>query len=269
MLYHIMAYLSLGTDSLVQVVDGDIIPKSLGQLLLQGSFDQNIKVMNGHQANEGIEFTRPYVTDDASFKSLVQFWVPYARPKDVDFISNILYPAQFDGTLPYQTQLERGMLFVSEQIITCKTNWINRAFRNQTYAYIFSVPPGAHAQDTDYTFFGGPGTTDTFGFGTFNATVAQGLQQYITSFVATGDPNGGSGFPLFPTYGAGTLLNLTDVGFHPVPDTTANKRCIYWQQEPFKANDTSGPNATNGTSSYWGATFWKTVATILTSLIAL
>ena len=228
--------------------------------------------MDGHQSDEGIEFTRPYVTDNASFESLVQFWVPYAQPKDVDYISNVLYPALFDGTYPYRTQLDRGIHFVSEEIATCKTNWINRAFQNQTYAYIFSVPPGAHAQDTDYTFYGGPGTTDTFGFGTFNATVAQGLQQYITSFVATGVPNGGSDFPAFPTYGAGTLLNLTDQGFYPVPDTTANQRCVYWEEESFKQSNatTAVSEVTNdATSSSWGGAVWTTVTIILTNLFIL
>ena len=86
--------------------------------------------------------------------------------------------------------------------------------------------------------------------------------------MATGNPNGGLDFPDFPTYGAGILLNLTDVGFYPVSDTTANKRCVYWQQEPFKPDGTAGSYATNGTNSYLNGTFWTTVAVILTSLIA-
>ena len=248
-------------------MDGIFVPASPGQLLLEGSFDHNVKVMNGHQSNEGPVFTRPDIKDDANFESLIQFWVPSAKAQDVAYISNSLYPAMFDSTYPYRNHLDRAILFVSEYIITCKTNWLDRAFQNKTYGYVFSVPPGLHAQDTEYTFYNGPGTTDMYG--TYNGTVAQGLQQYVMKFVATGNPSGGSAFPAFPVYGSGTILNLSDAGFPEIPDPTANERCIYWQKEPYKDDTTPGKKSTNGSSSSWGGDLWKTIATIVTGFIVL
>ena len=225
--------------------------------------------MNGHQSNEGPVFTAPNVNDNASFSLFVQGLVPSAKTQDINYITNTLYPAVFDGTLPYSDQLNRAILFVSEYIITCKTNWLDRAFKNDTYGYVFSVPPGVHAQDTQYTFYNGPGTGDMYG--TYNTTVALALQQYITSFAMAGTPNGGPGFPTFPPYGSGTILNLTDSGFPNVPDPTANERCLYWQQEPYKANTASGTTrtATNDSTTFWGEELWKTVGALLASLVIL
>lgn len=224
--------------------------------------------MNGHQSDEGPVFTAPYVNDNGSFSSFMQGLVPSAKAQDISYISNTLYPALFDGTFPYRNQLDRAILFVSEYIITCKTNWLDRAFKNNTYGYVFSVPPGVHAQDTKYTFYNGPGTSDAYG--TYNASVAQALQQYITSFAMTGIPNEGSAFPAFPLYGSGTILNLTDCGFPSVPDPTANERCLYWQQEPYKVDTASAKNAsTNGSSMLWGGELWKTIGAILAGLVVL
>lgn len=225
--------------------------------------------MNGHQSDEGPVFTAPYIDDNASFSLFVQGLVPSAKTQDIYYITNTLYPAIFNGTLPYGDQLSRAILFVSEYIITCKSNMLDRAFKNDTYGYVFSVPPGVHAQDTQYTFYNGPGTSDLYG--TYNASVAVALQQYITSFAITGTPDGGPDFPAFPPYRTGTVLNLTTSGFPSVLDPTANERCLYWQQEPYKANTASGTTqpATNGSSMFWRGEMWKTVGALLASLIVL
>ena len=252
-------------------MDSIFTPAQPGQLLLSGSFDQSVKVMNGHQINEGVVFTRPFVTDDSSFAALVQFWLPNANASTVSYITGTLYPPIFDGTLPYSDQLHRAILFVSEFVITCHTNWLDRAFHNATYGYQFSVPPGVHAQDTEYTFYNGPGTTDAYM--TYNATVAQVLQQYIINFTMTGSPNGQGNSSAFPAYGNGTLLNLTDAGFPWIPDTTANQRCLYFQLIPDKT--TTGYNlshtatATNGSEQFSGKSYLGTLLAALVGLIVI
>jgi len=42
------------------VVDGSFVPLQPGQLLAQGRFDKDVRVMVGHNANEGALFTPPY-----------------------------------------------------------------------------------------------------------------------------------------------------------------------------------------------------------------
>lgn len=226
--------------------------------------------MNGHQLNEGVVFTRPWVSDNPSFAALVQFWIPNANASTISHITDILYPAIFDGTLPYDDQLNRAIVFVSEYVITCHTNWLDRAFQNKTFGYQFSVPPGVHAQDTEYTFYNGPGTTDAYM--TYNATVAQALQQYITSFAISGTPSGQGHYPAFPAYGNGTLLNLTDNGFPQTRDSTANQRCLFLQLTP-NTNTSSFtpayPVATNLSDQVWGKFFLGTVFAALVGLMAI
>ncbi|KAL9070426.1 MAG: hypothetical protein Q9161_004850 [Pseudevernia consocians] len=203
------------------VADGNFTPAQPGQLLLAGSFDQSNKVMNGHQINEGVVFTRPFVTDDSSFAALVQFWLPNANASTVSYINGTLYPPVFDGTFPYNDQLHRTIFF-----------------------------------DTAYTFYNGPGTTDAYM--TYNATVAQALQQYIIEFTMTGNPNGQGNSSAFPAYGNGTLLNLNDAGFPRIPDTTANQRCLYFQLIPDKSTTDYKPShtaATNGSEQTWGSSY--------------
>ena len=65
---------------------------------------------------------------------------------------------------------------------------------------------------------------------TYNGTIAQALQQYITSFAKTDAPSGKQGgYFAFPAYANGTLLDLTDTGFKQIRDTTANQRCLNFQ----------------------------------------
>ena len=226
--------------------------------------------MSGYQLREGVVFTRPYAIDDASFADLVRFWIPSANASVISHVTNTLYPATLDGTQQYTSQLGRSILFVSDYIVNCHSAWINRAFGNQTYGYQFSVPPGVHAQDTEYTLYNGPRSTDSYG--TLNATVAQGLQKYITSFTQTGTPKGQGEYPAFPFYGSGTILNLTDDGFMPVPDLTENQRCSYFKNIPEEASvgdDSVYVGAVSAAASFRPKSLLGTVLATLTGLVAL
>ncbi|CAF9932598.1 hypothetical protein IMSHALPRED_008938 [Imshaugia aleurites] len=250
-----------GAFTYAPVVDGVYAPDAPGRLLLEGRFDKSIKVMNGHNAAEGVLFTLPTANTSDAFTSLVELWLPSANASTVSYITTTLYPSIFDGSLPYTDDLGRSILFVAEYAITCATNFLDRAFDNQTYGYQFSVPPAFHANDNKYTFYNGPGTNDTYG--TYNVTVALAHQQQIVTFAQTGIPEG------IPIYGNGTILDLNNTGlpFQTIPDPNANNRCLFFQQGDF-LNSTTGTlntslsvypssdpsGATNGTILGSGAT---------------
>ena len=46
--------------------------------------------MTGHQINEGVVFTRLFMTDDSSFPGQVQFWLPNANASTVSYITGTL-----------------------------------------------------------------------------------------------------------------------------------------------------------------------------------
>ena len=212
------------------VVDGLFAPAIPGKLLLQGSYDHNLKLMLGHNADEGLDFTSPFVTNDTSFDEYISFSFPTASPNVTHYIENVLYPPAPGrpgtiGLTGYSDETGRLDLAISESSFTCNTFYLDKAFQNQTYAYQFSVPPGLHGQDVQYTFFNGPNPAVTSG------SIAIALQEYITSFAIKGVPSGPS-LPRFPLYTNATdIIDLNATSITTILDPIANQRCNWWQQE--------------------------------------
>jgi carboxylesterase type B len=210
------------------VVDGSFVPALPPLLLNQGAFAKNLKVMVGHNADEGPLFTPPYVTNDTALLAYIKQAYPTIEPSVAEYIIKTLYPAVYDGTYPYTSGLSRTVFMVSESIFTCTTNYLDRAYGNKTFAYEFSVPPAEHGYDVAYTFYNGVAGSEMV-----VEKVAQAMQQYITDFAQTGAPNG-AGVPTFNMYGStANLENLNVTGFTPMRDPTANARCAWWQKSLF------------------------------------
>jgi hypothetical protein len=53
-------------------------------------------------------------------------------------VSQVLkyYPAVYDGSMPYNSPVDRTIFIVTEQIFTCNTHNLAVAFGNKTYAYV-------------------------------------------------------------------------------------------------------------------------------------
>jgi len=212
------------------VVDGLFAPAIPGKLLLQGSFDKNLKIMVGHNADEGLEFTSPNITDNATLNDYILTAFPEIQPAVANYIENVLYPPNMtNGTLGlsgYSDETGRADLITSESTFTCNTYYLDRAFGNQTYAYQFSVGPALHGQDVPYTFFNGPSSSVS------SDTAAVALQQYITSFAVNGAPSGNYTIPYFPMYGKNnTVIDLNATSITDIADPVANYRCLWWQKE--------------------------------------
>lgn len=62
---------SYGSFSYGPVVDGLFAPATPGKLLLQGSYDQSLRLMLGHNADEGLVFSSPAVTNDTSYNEFL------------------------------------------------------------------------------------------------------------------------------------------------------------------------------------------------------
>lgn len=215
--------------SLDPVVDGSFAPALPSTLLLNGGYDQSLKVVIGHNINEGIFFTSPFLPTNQTFQQnviLVSF--PNTAASNIgDYIANTLYPPVFDGTQNYTSQITRGAEIVTESLFACNANYLARAFGQNAHSYLFSVPPSLHGDDVPYTFYQSPNTAVK------NGTLAQTMQAYFTNFATSGDPNG-PGLPSFPTYYGssvnGNMLNLNISSIGPTWDYLANDRCFWWQK---------------------------------------
>ncbi len=206
------------------MVDGSFAPALPGKLLLQGGFDQSLKVMVGHNLDEGLEFMDAYAQNETTFEEDFRIYFPTITDDAIQYLSKTLYPPVFDGSYGYTTPTGRGDLMISEAFFTFSTNYLGRAYKNQTYNYIFSVAPSLHGDDIVYTYYNGPAP------GVKNNTLAVTMQDYFTSFVMTGNPNR-PGLPNFPQYGSDNIaLNLNLTFINTIKDNTANARCLWWQK---------------------------------------
>lgn len=156
------------------VVDGNFVPLQPGQLFAQGKFDKDVRVMVGHNADEGAFVTPPYIQSDETLQSHLRTVFLATTQQTIDYVTKTLYPPVFDGSHPYRDQYSRADLIISEGIFTCNTNYLSTAHGNKTYSYLFAISPALHAQDISYTYFTG-GAASNVPLGVANVTIAIAL----------------------------------------------------------------------------------------------
>ncbi|KAK0908592.1 hypothetical protein LTR91_022925 [Friedmanniomyces endolithicus] len=219
---------SYGSFTYGPTVDGNFVPALPGELLLHGQYDKSLRVMVGHNADEGLLFTSPFNQNNSAFAAslLTQLPTLAAWPQILEYITNVLYPPIFDGSqaMGYTNQIGRAAALVSELIFTCNTFYLDKAYGNKTFSSFFTVPPALHGEDIPYTYFNGPSPS------VLSPPIAIALQEYITHFAETGSPNE-AGVPYFVMYGQNaTVQDLNITGISEVRDPTANARCDFWQK---------------------------------------
>lgn len=217
-------------------VDGDFVPLDPKALLAQGRFAAGVRVLAGHNADEGLLFAPP-VTSDETFVDFVRDAFPSAAPDVVDYITRTLYPPVGNSSALYKNDIERAALLSSEAFFTCNDFALNRASENDSYRYLFAVPPGLHGQDVGYTYYDPAARSNESDdsilyrlFGPVNETLALVLQDYITSFAASGVPESAvDGLAKVDVYGRNaSFVRLDKSGIEEVRDPAANERCRWW-----------------------------------------
>jgi len=123
------------------------VPALPGQLLLQGEFDASLRVMTGHNTDEGLLFTSPFVQTPADLLAQLSLLFPAIQPGAAAYVADVLYPPVYDGSQGYADPVARNALLHSEAIFTCNANYLARAYGNDTFGYLFAVPPGLHGMD--------------------------------------------------------------------------------------------------------------------------
>jgi carboxylesterase type B len=215
-------------------VDGYFVPDLAGRLLLEGRFDHSIKLMVGHNANEGNLFAALNVNNASAFATLARDTFPYTDKSVLEEYQTSIYPPVFDGTYPYRSEEERVILTTAEYAFTCNTFSLAKAFKNQTYNYEFSIYPALHGDDSPYTYY----TNGISSSGVDNKTAIQ-LQTYIGNFIRTANPNSPNKPDVeFPRYMRNaTIANLALGGAVIKMDDVANSRCNWWQGAPYTLTD--------------------------------
>ncbi|KAF7595443.1 hypothetical protein BBP40_006065 [Aspergillus hancockii] len=184
------------------VVDGIFVPDLPSQLLLHGDFDHNVKILNGHTTNEALMYTPPSSMQDNGLFTLLDGHFPEMTQEMKEAMANILYPPILDGNHGYRSWVERVSLVLSDICFQCNSYYVNHAYENNSFSYLFSIPPAIHWLDQPYTFYikGQKSAVELPLFQVANETLAYILQDYLTSFARTGKPSSPHG-PAFNIYG--------------------------------------------------------------------
>ena len=210
-------------------VDGHLVPQPPGLLLLHGHFHRNIDLLIGHNAEEGLLFTNPFIQTEEDMLANLDISLPSSRawPRVQDNILTNLYPPVYDGSQNYTSVVARAAALVGESTFTCNNIYLERAFAGRTYAYVYAIDPALHGADASSTFFNGEtANIDTRA----EIDVAVALQEYITSFADDGNPNE-AGVPFFPLSGPNaTVQTLSLAGISQMMDEAATDRCRFWQR---------------------------------------
>lgn len=228
--YQVATKSPYGTYTYGPVVDGTFVPQMPGLLLNEGNFDKNLRVMVGHNGDEGLLFTPPNSANSKDYCSLLKQDFPDIKPNVSNYISDVLYPPVYNGTYGYTTPVERFALTLADVVFQCNTDYLNRAYNGQTYAYMFSIPPALHGYDLSYTFYD---PNENSSSSVANKTVALALQDYITSFTQSGSPNSTIGSAFQKSGAQRHLQNLGGSNITSIHDPTANRRCQFWQNVPY------------------------------------
>ncbi|KAB8336748.1 hypothetical protein FH972_021057 [Carpinus fangiana] len=214
----------------------EFVPEIPGKLLAEGRIARNVRIMVGHNSNEALQFTDPFIKGNKAFSDYWRLLLPAATDRVISYLTNELYPPppQAKGSLNYNDSVGRLSAALADFGFVCNTDYINKGYGGNTYPYYFSVPPGLHGQDVPYTFFTGRPTDASTA--SFNTTVANALQEYVTTFVQNGRPTSLSvrGLPPFLTSGRNARIQQLNVmSITAGRDNTANARCKWWQQAPY------------------------------------
>lgn len=210
------------------MVDGTFVPDDPKRVLLHGKTDRTVKLLTTYAANEGLRFAPGNITTADMFKQYVDFFLDSANETVRQYVIDHVYPPIFDGSLPYRSHLERADLFWAELVSTCNARYMHEAAHHPGYRNEFDVTPALHQGDIPYVFWNGPGSNPTV-----NQTVARFVQNYITSFTMTGNPNR-RGTPYLKISSGDDILDMSEYGFAQIHDQTMNPRCDYWQNAPYQ-----------------------------------
>ncbi|KAL6895014.1 Alpha/Beta hydrolase protein [Trichoderma evansii] len=205
------------------VKDGSLVP---GAILQSTPFDKDVKVLVAHNSFEGGIFFDPSVKTEADFATWLNNSITNLSPSVTETLTKTIYPPVFDGSYGYTDQDTRQMALWGEGYTECNFLLAGQFAQGHTYAYQFSVVPGAHTQDLGYTF-NDPTTPPA------SLSAQQSLQEAVVSFTINGVPTFSSkqAWPIFGTQGA--LVNIS-ASAPVISQSTVNAtRCHWWKTQKF------------------------------------
>ena len=130
---------------------------------------------------------------------------------------------------------ERTTSLIGDILFDCNAQIIASSYaahENAAYRYVFSVPPGEHAEDVPYSFYSeGDNPSDTL---VISLAVANVLPNIITSLAVSGIPQFTPNDTMEKYGSKEVILNIaSNATSERIGDPWRSKRCSYWQNGMF------------------------------------
>lgn len=126
--------------------DGTYVPALPQVLLYEGRFNSDVKVIAAHNSLEAAPFVNSSISTETDVLEALQTNYPEASNATLTYILDVLYPAA-----GYASEFLRAVQIASDSMFSCSTRFLGVAFDNQTYNYLFAVPPGYHGKEIFYS----------------------------------------------------------------------------------------------------------------------
>ncbi|KAH8825866.1 acetylcholinesterase precursor [Flagelloscypha sp. PMI_526] len=210
------------------VPDDAFIPGPPAKLLASGQYTRGLRVLTGHNFDEGLLLTNPIAKDYASYVQWIRSLFPSATTSALNELL-VHYPSTFDGSLPYTSQITRAALTIGDITFNGLANAIASAKDHEaSFAYIFNTYPSLHTVDLPYSFYTpeSPGASAVA-----NVTIAREFQKGLASFIITGTPHFGGVKKPLEAYGAkGNVLFFSNSTITHGVDPALNSRTAWWNK---------------------------------------
>ena len=119
--------------------------------------------------------------------------------------------------------------FATDIGFACYSRTLSKAWKENAYRYVMSLPPATHALDQGYYFY----IDDILTPGQIDVHIARQFQRYLRNFILYGNPSGKCENdhpkdPIWPNYGEAYIFNITADGFVPTVDPLSlNDHCDF------------------------------------------
>ncbi|EFR04034.1 cholinesterase [Nannizzia gypsea CBS 118893] len=188
-------------------VDGDIIPEAPIILFEQGKFNKKVqRVITGNTPLEGKGMTMDSDMPEA-FPKLVRFYFPTAGDETIRRIKKLFpFPADEPKRLAWD--------WITSVVFACHASSLAKAYGDNGYRFVMSIPPGTHGLDLSYFFFVNNETTPVA-----SPDVVRQTQIYLHQFLY--------GESIWPPYSPRfRIMDIVEHGFEFKTDPwVANQIC--------------------------------------------
>lgn len=208
------------------------VPDIPARLITEGKY-HNVSLMVGHNSNEGLIFTPPFVQTQTFFQLSIQMIFPGLNSSLISYVTETLYPPVYNGSAGYFNPIGRTAYAISDFIVGCNAFTLASTLF-PSYAYLFPLGTGLHGSDVPYTFFNGDTSTSDDGYPVF-PQVATTMQRYLTEFVMTGRPMAEGNLP-FLMYGqndTATNIDVSNLGKRISDPAAKEDVCAFWNSVPY------------------------------------